>query len=194
MKKNWVLLSVLCSLFTAHGSPSVCPLEFGPFNDAMCQDKDFFELEGPNEIKKINEEILAIPLQEVYHDNSADPKFAVEKISADLRVYADCFYKLCDQIADDCSKARSTVANSNIPDQTEWCEARRDKFIELQQAKIKYLLSHNTARKHRSLYEEKIARMGFRFEEFLHPSIKNQLRLLQKIGARISELLPLPKE
>lgn len=195
MKKNWLLLSALFSLNAVYAAPAECPLEFGPFSEDMCHDKDFFETIGPDEIKKINTEILAEPFEEIFKDNAADPKVAVEEITIELRNYAACFYKLCDQIATDCANVRSGTANPNIPDQTAWCEHRRDKFIDLQMVKAKYFLTHNTARKHRSLYEEKIARIGYRFYKYLvSTSLSDTIRLIAKVEGRISELINHPKQ
>ena len=195
MQQKWLLISVLFNLNMAYSAPAECPLEFGPFSEDICQDKAFFKTIGPDEIKKINTEILAEPFELVYKDNAADPKVAVEEITIHLRNYAACFYKLCDQITTDCANTRSGIANPNIPDQTAWCERRRDKFIDLQMVKAKYFLTSNTARKHRSLYEEKIARIGFRFYKYISStSLTDTVRLLSKVEGRISELINNPKQ
>ncbi len=156
--------------------------------ETQCGKAGFFEKDGPTYIRAINKNFDQ-KLDLVFRDNIAHPTAVTKEIIQDLEVYHQCFVALCNAIIQQC--AQSSLGG--IPQQEyDWCQSKQDQFFMLQQAKIEYYVVQNTSRKSRSLFEEKVARIGYRFSQYIHSSSRDIIRSLKKMKSNISILIRYP--
>lgn len=192
--KTFYPLSFLFICGQIQAAPMECP-ELPNFDqETQCQNAGFFEKDGPALIREINDK-FDIQLEEIFRDNIAHPTYSVEMIVEDLRTYNTCFSNLCNQISVSRNKGGCGGGNTNriIPTQTNWCRNKQEQFLELQKAKTEYFLNQNVSRKYRSLYEEKLARVGHRFYEYIHKtSMQRTIESLQFAKIMIQWLIKYP--
>lgn len=155
------------------------------FEEEACSKKDFFKTNVSPKIETINK-MFQENLNEVYHDNQAHHKFIVQKTINNFRIYHYCFEDLCDAVYKNCASKNS---NTRTFDESEWCKNRQTKLELLQKRKIHFILTDNEERKNRSLLEEKINALCSRFNEFIHPKMKEINSALDKAIGSIGEFL-----
>ncbi len=168
--------------------PLICPT-LPKFEPATCENQYFFEKQGVPYIEKLNE-VFDEKIDMIYRDNIANPTYAVQEAVQYFRTYNSCFKDICQQVIIDCS-----AHNQNgIPYQEfKWCTQKQRQFFELQQTKVDYVLTLNTGRKYRSLFEEKVGAIGYRFHTYIHNKhMSNTLTYLQKATTMSKWLTPNP--
>lgn len=154
----------------------------------QCGQEGFFEKDGPEHIRAINKKFDS-KLDLIFRDNIAHPTAVTKEIIKDLEVYHKCFTQLCQTIITQCS----SHSIGGIPQQEyDWCQSKKDQFFSLQKAKLEYYVVQNTSRKSRSLFEEKVARIGYRFNQYIHSSSRDIIRSLKKMKSNISRLIKYP--
>ncbi|WP_457559026.1 hypothetical protein [Candidatus Harpocratesius sp.] len=183
-----ILLFIICLLFIDVASARTLKYQDYPnylFNEETCKENIFFEKKGPSFIRKINKK-FDNRLEEIFKDNIAHPTYTVKMIIQDLRTYNSKFEQLCNRVETNCS---GSSTKTNFLGQYSWCKTKQIEFLNLQKTKLKYFVLANTARKHRSLYEEKLARIGYRFHKYIHISSMKDLLEAIKFTREMAQYL-----
>jgi hypothetical protein len=187
---NLLLISVLFNKNIIFAKPMECPElpENELFTINTCNDNNLFSEQVPKHIREINTKFDK-QLEEIFYDNVAHPTYSVKMIIQDLRTYNKCFNQLCNKIETDCSSAiKGNPSTRNI-----WCFSKKNNFLKLQKEKTKYFITANVSRKYRSLYEEKLARIGYRFNKYIHSSsMKDLLEELYYTKRMLTTLVKYP--
>ncbi len=179
LTKPILLFIVCCLLFVSHTTFAKAlkyqdyPEEL--FDEESCKEDIFFKKEGPTLIREMNKK-FDDRLEEIFKDNIAHPTHTVKMIVKDIRTYNSQFNQLCSRVETNCSGG---FKKNNFLSQHTWCKTKQLEFLTLQKTKAKYFITANTARKQRSLYEEKLSKIGHQFYKYIH--ISNMKDLLEAI-------------
>ena len=155
------------------------------FDEETCKEDIFFEKEGPKHIHEINAK-FDDQLKEIFEDNIAHPTHTIKMITQDIRTYNSRFNELCNIVENNCSGGSK---KNNFLSQHLWCQVKQSEFLTLQKTKTKYFITANVSRKYRSLHEEKLARVGYRFHKYIHNSSMRDLLEAIKFTQSMAEYL-----
>lgn len=155
------------------------------FEEKACSSENFFKTEVSPKIENINK-IFQKNLDEAFYDNQANHEFSVQETIKNFRIYHYCFEDLCDRVFKNCA---SNNSNARTLEEFKWCKNKQEKLELLQKRKIHFIVTNNIERKHRSLFEEKINALGSRFNQFIHPKMKEINSTLDKAKGSIGKFL-----
>jgi len=146
--------------------------------------RDAFVADGTIAMQEINQEFQD-RLDPLWLDNGGHAHSSVSEAINIYRTYNYCLQQLCDTIRTDCG---SGFANSTDENNYNQCDGRRQDLLKLAQSQIKSSLTGNFNRKQRSLWIEKLNAIGLRFDQFLHPRIRQVNRELASAADSILAL------
>ena len=170
--------------------PLACPVEIPEYTEKTCQDTAYFKnIIGPEFFPALRKEFNT-HLQTILLDNQIYPPNIVPYLSTDLRIYNNCLQDICKSVY---TCGEFGISNKIPLKEYNWCTEKSIKLFQLHKTKLEYMAVNNTYRKARSLFEEKINRVGYLFSLYIHQGMKANLILLHKTRNKINKLIPNPQ-
>ena len=177
-------------LFAQEKDPLSCPIAIPEYTTEICADSNYFENQiAPIFFPELSAE-FEIHLKDILFDNQIHPQNFVPILSTNLKTYNNCLQDICNSIQNCNGKGIS----NNVPlNQYKWCKDKTNKLFQLHKTKLEYTALNNSYRKTRSIFEEKVNRVGYLFSLYIHQGMKANLILLHKTKNKINNLIPNPQ-
>lgn len=149
--------------------------------------RDAFVTAGRQKMQEINSVFLE-KIDPLWVDNGAHGNTLVKESINIYRTYNYCLSTLCRTIRNDCGAG---FADGNQARNFNLCNNHREDLLVLAQAQIKSALLGNIDRKQRSLWLEKLSAISLRFDQYLHPRLRQTNRELAGASGQILALAKL---